>query len=91
MQKTLTIRYSTEEATKVVSRVFCVVLDSDDVSTINAFVSWIDSNNRGKLNATGDIDCESNNDYIACHKKALALKLLPQLSPSSIKSRFCYR
>ena len=90
MQKTLNVRFSAEEETKVVSQVFSIIWDVADTSPMNNFISWIIETSRGSFNETGDIECKSKTDYIGCHKKALTLGLLPQLSPIAVKSRFCY-
>lgn len=90
MQKTLNVRFNTENENTVVSKVFRIDLDTDDISLMDDFISWILENSRGIFNEAGDIECKSKNDYIGCHKKALTLGLLPQLSPLAVKSRFCY-
>lgn len=85
MQKQITVRYSTGEE-PIVSKVFTV--DIDDSSTgMNNFISWVIQYNHGNFDDNGDIICKSKIDFLGCQNKALALGLLPKLSPFAIRSR----
>lgn len=89
MQKTLNVRFNTENENTVVSKVFRIDLDADDISLMDDFISWILENSRGIFNETGDIECKSKNDYIGCQKKALTLGLLQKVSLTEIRARSC--
>lgn len=90
MQKTLNIRFSTEEETTVVAKTLRLVLDTDDASSVNNmnnFISWVFQNNRGYFDENGDIICSSKVDYVGCQKQAMAFGLLPELSLKEIRAR----
>lgn len=91
MQKQVTVRFSTEKE-PIVSKVFTIEVDTDDVSSINmidSFLSWITENNRGLFNNSGEIDCNSRIDFVGCQNKAIALGLLPKLSSVEARARSC--
>lgn len=90
MQRQVTVRFNTEKE-PIVSKVFTIEVDTDDASSINmnSFISWVNENNRGLFNNSGDIDCISKIDFIGCQNKAIALGLLPKLSSLEARARSC--
>lgn len=73
-----TVRYCSTQEEIVIVKSFTIVIDDANVFILESWVNWISEYGHGSFDESGDIICKSPVDYMACHLKAVNLKLLPK-------------